>query len=75
MEKYDPLEPPVAEEWLVLDEEDRLILVKNYHRAARIRLPKLDLHATLHVIVENQAALGAEIPVHKTIERLMNEEI
>jgi hypothetical protein len=32
-------------------------------------------HAALHVVVENQAALGDEIPVHRTLDRLMKEGI
>ena len=31
------------------------------------------LHATIHVIVENQVALGDEIPVRRTLERLRAE--
>jgi hypothetical protein len=38
-------------------------------------LPNVRLHATFHVIVENQAALGDETPAAKTLERLMNEGV
>jgi Domain of unknown function (DUF1841) len=75
MERYDPLREPSSEEWLEMDELDRTALVETYHRNARIRLPNTRLHATFHVIVENQAALGDETPVRKTLERLMNEGI
>ena len=75
MQRYDPLQEPAAEEWLQMKELDRIALVEDYHRKAGIRLPKSRLHATFHVFVENQAALGDETPVRKTLERLMKEQI
>ena len=75
MKRYDPLEVPAPEEWLDITEAERLRLVEGYHRHARIRLPNAVAHATLHVVVENQAALGDEIPVHRTLDRLMKEGI
>jgi hypothetical protein len=73
MQRYDPLEAPDPREWLALDEDERLELVKDYHRRARIRLPNLALHATAHAIVENQIVLGDETPARRTAERLMRE--
>ena len=75
MKRYDPLEVPAPEEWLDINEAERLRLVEGYHCHARVRLPNSVAHATLHVIVENQAALGDEIPVHRTLDRLMKEGI
>jgi hypothetical protein len=75
MKRYDPLKEPAPEEWLDLDEGERLRLVGGYHRHVRARLPNIAAHASLHVIVENQAALGDEIPVHRTLDRLMQEGI
>jgi hypothetical protein len=75
IKRYDPLDVPAPEEWLDTDEAERLRLVERYHRRARVRLPNTVVHATLHVIVENQAALGDEIPVHGTLDRLMKEGI
>jgi hypothetical protein len=75
MERYDPLREPAAEDWLQMDELERIALVESYHRNARIQLPSSRAHATFHVIVENQAALGDETPVRKTLQRLMNEGI
>jgi hypothetical protein len=75
MKRYDPLAVPAPEEWLDINEAQRLCLVEGYHRHARVRLPNAVAHATLHVIVENQAALGDEIPVHRTLDRLMKEGI
>ena len=73
MNAYDPLKPPHSEEWLSLDEQERLDLVENFHRRARIRLPNAKMHAVFHVIVENQFALGDELPVKRTLQRLMSE--
>ena len=71
--RYDPLRPPDAEQWLDLDEMERMDLVADYHRCARIKLPNPRLHATLHVIVENQILLADETPVAATLDRLLAE--
>ena len=70
---YDPLTEPDPEEWQELDEANRIELVSAYHREARVELPNLLLHATIHVTVENQVTLGAETPVRATLDRLMRE--
>jgi len=75
MQRYDPLKAPPAAAWLVLGETDRLALVEAYHRRARVRLPNLKLHATFHAIVENQAAMGDETPVRRTLARLVGEGV
>jgi hypothetical protein len=56
-----------------MDEQERLQLVENFHQRARIHLPNAKVHAVIHVIVENQIALGDEIPVKRTVQRLMSE--
>jgi len=73
MKYYDPLKPPEPIEWLSLTEHKRLRLVQEYHRRARIRVPNAKGHAVIHAVVENQIALGDEIPVRRTVERLMSE--
>lgn len=72
MQRYDPLEAPDAQEWLGLDEQERIDLVRDYHRKARIRLPNAKVHATVHAMVETQIALGDETPARRTAQRLMN---
>jgi hypothetical protein len=74
MNSYNPEHAPVGNEWLEIDEDERLMLVEQYHRDARIRLPKSArrVHATMHTIVENQLALNDE-PVVKALDRLMRE--
>jgi hypothetical protein len=48
MHRYDPLEAPDPEEWLALDEQERIDLARDYHRRARIRVPNAKVHAMLH---------------------------
>jgi hypothetical protein len=72
MEKaYDPDNPTTAD-WLELDEAERIELVSSYHRRKKIRLPNAQLHAVIHVIVENQLALGETVVVD-TLARLQSE--
>jgi hypothetical protein len=73
VQRYDPLEAPDPKEWLELGEQERIDLVRDYHRLARIRLPNETLHATVHAIVEAQIALGDETPVRRIVERLIGE--
>jgi hypothetical protein len=73
MDRYDPLTAPNPEEWLALDESERTLLIEDYHRRARVRLPNASAHAAIHTVIENQAALGDETPVRRTLDRLMSE--
>ena len=74
MERYDPEIAPTGEDWLEIDEGERLFFVEEYHRDARIPLPKRarTLHACMHVIVENQLAAHDE-PVVRALCRIMKE--
>jgi len=71
--RYDPLNTPDPAAWLALDESERIQLVQDYHRRARVRLPNARVHASMHIVVENQIALGDEVPVRRTVQRLMAE--
>ncbi|MDA1325326.1 MAG: DUF1841 family protein [Proteobacteria bacterium] len=73
MDTYDPLVAPDPDEWLSLDEQERLILVEDHHSEAGVELPNEMLHAVLHSIVENQVAEGDEIPIGATLDRLVAE--
>ncbi len=73
MDSYDPLYTPDPDEWLALDEGERLLLVIEYHRRTEVELPSEEGHAATHVVVENQAALGNAVPTQATLERLMRE--
>ena len=71
--RYDPNRQPDSEEWSDLDESERIDLVTDYHRGARIAVPNLSIHASLHVVVENQILMGDKTPVGATLGRLMAE--
>ena len=63
MSRYNPDRGPDAETWLALDEQERIMLVEQYHRRRRIQLPNRVLHATIHVVVENQLAMREPVVV------------
>jgi hypothetical protein len=73
MQRYNPRKAPNPKEWLSLDEQERIDLVADFHRRARISLPDETMHATIHAVVENQVATGDELPVARTLDRLMTE--
>jgi hypothetical protein len=72
MDSYDPDTSGSPADWLETDEGDRIEIVSSYHRCKKIRLPNAQLHAVIHVVVENQLALGEEAVV-KTLARLQAE--
>jgi hypothetical protein len=71
IDRYDPLQAPDARQWLALDESERLQLAIDYHVRARLDVPNVRVHATMHTIVENRVALGDETPVREKIRQLM----
>ena len=71
MTSYDPDKPPRSD-WLETDEGERVEVVASYHRRRRIDLPNTELHAVIHVVVENQLALGEPVVV-ETVARLQRE--
>jgi len=56
-----------------MDESERILLVKQYHKRERMKLPNAAVHAVFHVIVENQIAMGDEMNVSKTLDRLIGD--
>jgi hypothetical protein len=72
MNSYDPDRSQPAADWLQTDEGERIALVVAYHRRRKVRLPNPQLHAVIHVIIENQLALGEEVVV-RTLARLQAE--
>ncbi len=72
MKEYDASAAPDPQQWLSLDEQERIDLVRQYHQASRIKPPKKELHAVLHVIVENQLAMGLEAVV-SAYHRLLDQ--
>lgn len=75
IDRYDPEVAPDPQEWLALGDGERHDLVVDFHREARIPLPKAarPIHAALHVTVENQLALEDQEIVRVTLRRLMGE--
>jgi hypothetical protein len=72
--RYDALKAPDPEDWLDLDEQERIDQVIEYHR--RHHLPmggSAKLHGIAHVIVENQIAMGDPPAAREALARLMGE--
>jgi hypothetical protein len=72
MDPYDPETSRPSADWLQTDEGERIELVSAYHRRKKIHLPNAQLHAVIHVVVENQLALGEEVVI-ETLARLQRE--
>jgi hypothetical protein len=72
MNSYDPERAPRAADWLALDEGQRLEIVTAFHRQPDHVVPNARVHATFHVIVENQLALGVSV-VADTLSRLQRD--
>lgn len=74
MGSYDPDTAPDPKSWLSLDESDRLVRVtasvRGHEHLPRNANPRL--HATIHLIVENQVAMGDSLPVASTLQRLLD---
>ena len=75
MQKYDPMLELDPEGWVALDEDERISAVMEHHQEAGIELPDEYTHALLHVVVENQIALGEETPVEAVLRRLIDENL
>jgi hypothetical protein len=73
MDRYDPSVDPDPAAWLALEDGERLELVADYHRRCGAQPTHPQVHAVLHVVVENQVVLGPEIPVAATLARLVAE--
>jgi hypothetical protein len=72
MKSYDPDTSQASAGWLQIDEGERIELVSSYHRRQKIALPDDQLHAVIHVMVENQLALGEQV-VAEALARLQRE--
>jgi len=74
MYKYLPLTSPDPQEWLSLDESERIDLVRVFHAKTGGLEPMeaLNMHSAIHVLVENQIAMEVE-PVPATVSRLIRQ--
>ncbi|HEY45881.1 MAG TPA: DUF1841 family protein [Anaerolineae bacterium] len=70
---YDPHMQPDPKLWLLMDESERLFLVKEYHQESDIEVPNMMLHCAFHLTVENQIAMGEELPVERKLKQLLGE--
>jgi hypothetical protein len=64
MDDYDIANPPPREEWLAMDEAERIAAVQDAH--VRTRSPvgrNAQAHAAIHVVVENRLAEGHAVVV------------
>jgi hypothetical protein len=73
IQHYDPLVEPDPDEWLTAGEQERIDAVKYHHRHAESEAERGTAHAVIHAVVENQIAEGDELPVRRTMARLMDE--
>ncbi|NQZ30844.1 MAG: hypothetical protein HRU06_06195 [Oceanospirillaceae bacterium] len=73
MNIYDPEHSPDLNAWLSLSEGDRIHLAMAPHEHSNPELlnQSLTLHASIHVVVENQLALNTQF-IPETLEALMN---
>ena len=74
MQIYHPSKTPLPEDWLNLEEEVRIDLVKKSHEFASVEFENgaIDLHSVIHVVVENQLAMKV-VPVPETIAKLTRQ--
>jgi hypothetical protein len=72
LDTYEPSIAPDPQQWLALDEAERIALVADFHRLRRIKLPNLRAHATLQAIVETQLAMATDSVV-RAMDRLKKQ--
>ncbi|WP_155866678.1 hypothetical protein [Colwellia sp. PAMC 21821] len=74
MDTYNPNKPVDSENWLALDEYTRIDLVHDFHSGLDLELTEdgLQLHASIHVIVENQLAMEVDL-LPETIAKLTRQ--
>lgn len=77
MKKYDPHTAPVPEDWNLLDEAERIELIKRYHKKAKIKQPNASLHAVgaalahhIHAIMTNPETAPMEDEYYRELEAL-----
>lgn len=73
---YNPNIQMQKTQWLEMDEGQRIAIVEAFHVQSNedIELEAMTLHATFHVIVENQIAQNVTI-VEQTIAKLIRQGI
>jgi Domain of unknown function (DUF1841) len=69
---YKPENQPRPAEWLAMSEEERIRVVSTHHMVNREKSGNAKAHAAIHVIVENQVAMGFG-PTVRAFERLRQQ--
>ncbi|WP_299263219.1 hypothetical protein [uncultured Psychrosphaera sp.] len=74
MDIYNPNKIVDVENWLALDEGIRIELVYDFHSNLDLELTEdaLRLHVSIHVIVENQLAMGVDL-IPETFAKLTRQ--
>lgn len=74
MNSYNPGVEPNKEEWLSISESERIAFVREFHESYDSDLDDkaLSIHSAIHVVVENQLAMGVEL-LPETIAKLMRQ--
>ena len=70
---YDPDVGPDPARWLALEEGERLRQAKDYHERYDALLAEAEVHAAIHVMIENEIATNDETPAREALERLRAE--
>ena len=73
MQRYDPEQPPNPEDWLALDESERIRLIERYHRPAGVIRLSERVHALFHAVIENQLALAEPAAAPRALQRLRQQ--
>jgi hypothetical protein len=74
MDAYNPLIEPNRDEWLESSEYDRIDAVSEFHENSEedFEGEALSIHSSVHIIVENQLAMGVEL-IPETIAKLTRQ--
>ena len=69
---YNPESATNAADWLEMPEEERIRVVAMFHMVHRLKSGNAKAHAAMHVIIENQLAMGFG-PTIRAMARLQNQ--
>lgn len=69
---YNPENTPSPSNWLELPEQERVRIVSTFHMVHRLKSGNAKAHAAIHVIVENQVAMGFG-PTVRAMARLQSQ--
>lgn len=72
MNSYNASKSPTSATWLALDESERLALIEEYVRKYEGEVDNINMHACVHLVVENQLALNTEETIN-TYSRLIRQ--